>query len=311
MGTPDFAVPSLVRLLLDGHSVLAVVTQPDRPAGRGKHISAPPIKSLAKEKDLPIYQPEKIEDEPFYRLLKGLNLEAIVVVAYGKIIPPEILRAPKYGCFNVHASLLPKYRGAAPINWAIINGEERTGITIIEITEQVDSGPIILQRMEPILPMDTAGSLEERLAALGAECLSEALTLIAAGKASRTPQDERQASYAPKLRKEDGLIAWNHKAMAIHNRVRGLLPWPSAYTFFEGRLVKVLETSVLQREGYVASPGTIVESIKGEGLAVATGEDLLLLRRLQPENRPPMEALEFSRGYRAGPGKSFSGRRDG
>ena len=311
MGTPDFAVPSLARILQDGHSILAVVTQPDRPAGRGKHLSAPPVKRFAREHGLPLYQPEKIEDEPFYRLLKGLNLEVIVVVAYGKIIPLEILRVPKYGCLNVHASLLPKYRGAAPINWAIINGEDLTGITIMEITEQLDSGPIILQREEPILPMDTAGSLEERLAALGAECLSDALTLIVTGRTSRITQDESQASYAPKLKKDDGLIAWNHKAMEIHNRVRGLFPWPSAYTFFEGRLVKVLETSVLQRKGEISPPGTIVESIKGQGLAVVTGEGLLLLRRLQPENRPPMEALEFSRGYRAGPGKSFSGRRDG
>lgn len=311
MGTPEFAVPSLERLLADGHQVLAVVTQPDRPAGRGQRLSSPPVKRLAQGFGLPFYQPEEIREEAFYRILKDLDLEAIVVVAYGKFLPPEVLEIPKYGCFNVHASLLPKYRGAAPINWAIINGEPQTGITIMEITEQMDRGPILLQRTEGILSTDTAGSLERRLAVLGAEALSEALTLVADGKAPRRPQDEGQASYAPKLKKEDGLILWDQGARAIHNRVRGLSPWPSAYTFFQGLLVKVLESQVLREEGSVGRPGTIIEALKGQGLTVATGAGLLLLKRLQPENRRAMEALEFSRGYGVGPDRSFSSKRNG
>ena len=294
LGTPEFAIPSL-RALRDKVELLAVVTQPDRPQGRGRKVAPPPVAQVARELGVPVLQPVKLRDPAVVEALQALRPDVIVTVAYGKIIPPQILTLPPLGCINVHPSLLPKYRGASPIQAALANGERETGVTIMYQSETLDAGDIILQRRVPIAPDDTAQALEARLAEEGAHALVEALVLIADGKVPRRPQDESQTTYAGKLTKESGRIDWTQSATALVNFIRAMDPWPSAYTWHRGKLLKICKGQAL--EGASASqPGVVTEARRGEGFVVATGQGSLLVTEVQPEGRRRMTADEYVRG---------------
>lgn len=309
LGTPAFAVPSLSRLIEAGYGVAAVVTQPDRPAGRGKELRKPAVKHAAEEAGLPVIQPVEIRDPQVVAHLRRLHPEVLVVVAFGQILPRTILEIPPKGCLNVHASLLPKYRGAAPIPWALIRGETVTGVTIMEIIEALDAGPILLQCRTPIAPEDNAGTLHDRLAALGADALVEALRAVERGDVTKTPQNEAEATYAPKLPPDIGCLQWSRRAEDLWNVVRGLAPQPGAYAFFRGRLVRVLAAHPLP-DGRGHAAGTIVGVAQGMGIQVATGEGSLVLTSLQPEGKRSMTAEEFARGYRAQAGSLFASTRE-
>ena len=304
MGTPAFAVPTLERVVAVGHDVRLVVCQPDRPAGRGQRLQAPPVKAAALRLGLSVEQPDTFRDPAAVALLAERAPEAIVVAAYGQILPRAVLEVAPHGCLNVHASLLPRYRGAAPIPWALLRGEVETGVTIIRLVERMDAGPVLLRRKEAIRPEDDAGSLAERLAVLGAEALVEVLALIAAGQAREREQDEGDATYAPKLTAADQMLDWKEPAIALHRRVRALAPKPGAQTTARGRLLKLLGADV--REGVPGrwqgdEPGTVV-GLEPGGILVRAGEGCLLLTRVQPEGKRPMSAADFARGARLDPG---------
>jgi methionyl-tRNA formyltransferase len=309
MGTPAFAVPSLTRLLQAGHEVVLVVTQPDRPAGRGKTLRTPAVKDTAEQAGLSVIQPVKIRDAEVVGRMRRASPEVVVVVAFGQLLPRAVLDIPPKGCLNVHASLLPKYRGPAPIPWTLIRGETVTGVTIMEIVEALDAGPILLQRTIPIAAEDTAGTLEGRLASLGAEALVETLRAVERGEVTKTPQNEAEATYAPRLPPDIGRLRWSRSAGDLWNLVRGLAPQPGAHTFYRGRLVRVLGAQPLPGD-HPTDAGTIVSVRKGMGIEVATGQGTLLLTRLQPEGRRVMTAEEFSRGYRAEVGSAFVSTRE-
>ncbi len=303
MGTPQFAVPSLEALFSSSHSVIAVVTQPDRPRGRGQRLTISPVKAVAQQYGVLILQPVTVQDTTVINQMASLHPDLLVVVAYGKILPEALLTLAPRGGINVHASLLPRFRGAAPINWAIIEGEEETGITIMQITRGMDEGDILLQRAIPILPTDTAQTLHDRLAPLGATCLMEALTQMEEGSLTPRAQDHSLATYAPRLKKEDGKIQWNRNARDLYNLIRGVIPWPGAYTFRQKALLKIWwadweETQTDKR------PGEVV-AIRPEALQVATGKGTLLLREVQPENRRRMHIQEYLAGYPIQPGECF------
>ena len=300
MGTPQFAVPPLAALIKAGHEIAGVVTRIDKPAGRGRTVTAPPVKLFAVERGLAVFQPKRVRDPEFLDTLRRLEPEAIVVAAYGQILPAAVLHLPRYGCINIHASLLPAYRGAAPINWAIIRGEERTGITIMQMDEGMDTGAVLLQESIRIDPEDTAGTLTEKLSELGARLIAEALPGIVSGALKPVAQDNARATLAPLLKKEDGLIDWTLPAKDIHDRVRGFTPWPGAYTFLEGTMVKLLKTGV--------APGSLAAGViaaKGNTLEVGTGKDLIRLVTVQPAGKKPMAAGDFLRGHRITAGTKF------
>ncbi len=305
MGTPEFAAPTLQALLGSRHDLRAVVTQPDKPAGRGRRLSAPKVKQLALAHEIPCLQPTALNDPTVEDALSALEPEVIVVAAYGKILPPSILNIPPMGCINVHASLLPKYRGAAPIQWAIINGETETGITIMLMDEEMDHGPILLQRPVPILPDETAGELHERLAALGPPCLLEALEGLEAGSLTPRTQDHAEATYAPMLSKEDGRLDWSEPAERVVNRVRGVTPWPGATTSLGGEPIKVWRASASSAEAS-GRPGEVV-AVGEDGLTVACGRGALRIEELQVAGRRRMAAASFLRGYPVAPGTILGG----
>jgi methionyl-tRNA formyltransferase len=289
LGTPEFAVPSLDRLAVAGHDLAAVVTRPDRPKGRGREIAAPPVKHAAQRLNLPVHQPERIRTPEFIGFLRGLRPEALVVVGYGRIIPQAILDIPPQGILNVHASLLPKYRGAAPIQWAIAMGETRTGVTTMRIDAGLDTGDILLQAETEIGDQETAIELGKRLAPMGAALLIETLDRVQRGALAPIPQDHAQATLAPMLRKEDGLIDWSRPAREIHNRVRGFVPWPGCYTLFRGGLLHVWRTRLAQA------------SAVRTRLAVTCGDGAVLeLLEVQPEGKKRMTGTAFLNGYRVG-----------
>ncbi|HXG30767.1 MAG TPA: methionyl-tRNA formyltransferase [Thermodesulfobacteriota bacterium] len=294
MGTPEFAVPSLRALIDSEDEVVAVVCQPDKPKGRGLEVVSPPTKVLAEKHGIPVLQPQRIKTEEFFNELKELNPDLICVVAYGKILPKNILDLPTHGCINVHASILPKYRGAAPINWAIIRGERITGITTMRMDEGMDTGDILLKREVPIDDEDTGETLSQKLSLIGAEILIETIRLLKEGKLIPVPQDHSQATYAPMLKKEDGKIDWRKTAEEIRNLIRGTLPWPGAYTTLEGKLLKVYKARVSEGDG---RPGEIIKSGSGI-LRVATGKDALDLLEVQIEGGKRLKAEEFLRGRR-------------
>ncbi len=295
MGTPEFAVPSLNALLSSNKDVAAVVTQPDKPSGRGKKLTAPPVKAAALNSGLKVLQPERIKDAVFVNTLKEINPDVIVVAAYGKILPKDIIRLPRYGCINVHASLLPKYRGAAPINRAIINGDKETGITIMQMDEGLDTGSILLQKGIEIAKEDTAGTLTDKLSKLGAELLIEGLNAIEKGEIKPTPQDNSMATYAPMLKKEDGQIDWTKGAEDIYNMVRGMDPWPGAFTYYNGELLKVWKTSHgNSRSGKLGE----ILSVNKEGIDVASKDGVISIIEIQPANKKRMAVSEFLRGHR-------------
>jgi methionyl-tRNA formyltransferase len=300
MGTPAFAVPSL-RALLQHHDVVAVVTQPDRPVGRGGKLTPPPVKVVAEEAGVPVLQPKSLRRPELHAQLASYGADVFVVVAYGRILPPEVLAIPPKGCLNVHASLLPRWRGAAPIAAAIAAGDQETGVTIMLIGQGLDDGPILAMRAEPIRPDDTTATLSERLAHLGAELLIETLPRWLAGEITPQPQDERRATYAPMLRKEDGLLDFRLPAVVLERRCRAFTPWPGTYTYYKGHLLKVLRCRVLDEAAAKLDPrerrpGLVVQT--AEGPAVVTGEGLLLLEQVQLEGKRPVSGVDFTRGYR-------------
>ncbi|MDN5331109.1 MAG: methionyl-tRNA formyltransferase [Tepidanaerobacteraceae bacterium] len=305
MGTPDFALPSLEALVEHGYNVLAVVTQPDRPKGRKRILTPPPVKVKAEKYGIKVYQPEKIRDESFARVLESLEPELFVVVAYGQILPPSVLRIPSIGCINVHASLLPKYRGAAPIQWAIINGEEKTGVTTMWMDEGMDTGDIFLQREVIIDPYWTAVELSEVLSKVGSELLLETLEKIKAGNIIRLPQNHAQATYAPVLKKEDGRIDWKNTAKDIYNLIRGVQPWPGAFTFRKGVELKIWRAEIYAK-GETRGPGKIVGIDKERGILVGTGDGVLLITELQEAGKKKMSAAEYLRGHSIAEGEFFS-----
>jgi len=294
MGTPESAVSTLRRCLQDGHDVVAVWTQPDRPAGRGNKVSASPVKEFALSRGLTVQQPSKIKTEEAAELFRSHEADVAVVVAYGRILPKAFLEAPKEGCVNVHFSLLPKYRGAAPVNWAIVNGESDTGVTTMMVEPELDSGPILLQRSTAIDATETAPQVMERLAEMGAELLSE--TLRDFGKVKAREQDHAQASFAPILKKEDGLIKWSASAASIDRAIRGFQPWPNAYTAYQSRGLTVFRAEIGSATNEVAAPGQVLAA-RGDDLIVACGgQSTLRILELQPEARRRMGVRDFLNG---------------
>ena len=301
MGTPDFAVPSLKALIESKYNVATVITQTDKPKGRKSQLCTPPIKNIALDSGLKIVQPENVNDKIIIEKLKEINPDVITVVAFGQMISSEILDLPRYKCINIHASLLPKYRGAAPINWALINGEEETGVTSIILQEKMDAGKMIIQKSIRISPDETAGKLNNRLSILGAEVLMDSLKQIETGTAKYTLQDEKLVTYAPKLKKKDGLINWNHSTEEIHNFVRGMNPWPTAYTTLtrndsKERII-ILETELDTPSDTETNKtlGTIID-ISDRGIKVATKNGCIWIKEVKPEGKQSMSAVAFSRG---------------
>jgi methionyl-tRNA formyltransferase len=302
MGTPEFSVAALGRLIAEGHDIAAVFTQPDKPAGRGKHMHAPPVKTLALERNITVHQPAKIRNNEDVRaIFKSISPDACVVVAYGKILPEWMLSIPRLGCINVHASLLPKYRGAAPINWAIANGESVTGVTIMQMDAGMDTGPMLDRRLIQIGDDETAPQLSARLAPLGAELLSETLPLLERGEIAPITQVDSDATYAPILKREDGLIEWAVNAKDIANRVRAFQPWPGTYTSFRGGRLTIWRARAV---AYAADADYPLESgfvlkIDESGIAVACGDaSTLLIQEVQVEGKRRVSAREFANGAR-------------
>ena len=303
MGTAPFACPTLRTLLASPHQVVAVVTQPDRPRGRGQHAAVSAVKALALEHHLTILQPASLRPAAALEALAALRPDIIVVVAYGNLLPPAVLALPPYGCINLHASLLPKYRGAAPVHWALIHGDTVTGYTIMQMDEHLDTGPMLWREECAITPEDDALSLGVRLAEAGAQGMLEVLAALERGTLTAQPQPEAGASYAPKLTRELGRLNWHRPAVTLHNLVRGLVPWPGATTAWRGTAVKLWRARV-QATPAESPPGTIT-AVLPEGLCVACEAEQLLVQELQPANRRRMSAREFVQGYRAQPGESF------
>ena len=296
MGTPDFAVPSLEALIAAGHELCGVFTQPDKPKNRGMKLQAPPVKVCAQTHDIPVFQPVKLRDGSALAQIQELAPELIVVAAYGRILPDDILAAPPKGCINVHSSLLPKYRGAAPINWAVLNGDSETGVTIMDMAHDLDAGDIIAQAATPIDPDETVVALHDRLARMGAELLVKVVAEIAAGTAARTPQEHDKATLAPMLSRELSPMDFTRPARALHNQVRGLIPWPAAVTELGGKRCKVFSTAVLDTHTD-AAPGTVLAAGK-EGIQLACGGGTVLcIDELQADGGKRMKAADYLRGH--------------
>ena len=294
MGTPDFAIPSLTLLLASDNTLAGIVTQPDRPRGRGKQLQPPPVKVLAQQHGLPIIQPEKVKEEDCIQWLKAQHPDLIVVVAFGQILPPKILRLPAHGCINLHASLLPCYRGAAPINRTIMNGDTTTGVTTMFMNEWMDTGDILLQRETDIEPDEDAPALRNRMATLGAKLLLETIHLLKRGELTALPQYHSKASYAPPLKKEDGRIDWQRSARDIQNQIRGTLPWPGAFTKVGNKLLKIFK-SEMGNGTKQHSPGTVTD-VSSCGITVETGSGYLLITEVQLQDRKRMTVAEFVKG---------------
>ena len=303
MGTAPFACPTLHKLITSPHQIVAVVTQPDRPRGRGQQATASAVKTLALAHHLTIVQPASLRPAAVVDDLAALAPDIIVVVAYGNILPPSVLQLPLYGCINVHASLLPKYRGAAPVQWALIHGETVTGYTIIQMDEHVDTGPLLWSEACPIAPEDDALSLGARLAEAGAHGILDVLAALERGTLTAQPQPDTGASYAPKLSRDLGRLDWSRSAVTLHNLVRGVVPWPGATTGWRGTEVKIWRARV-HATPQASPPGTIT-AVSPDGLCVACGAQQLLVQELQPANRRRMSAREFAQGYRVQPGDRF------
>jgi methionyl-tRNA formyltransferase len=308
MGSPDLAAVVLDKLVHSEHKVLAVVTQPDKPKGRGNQVLSTPVKELAARYDIPVLQPNRVREEGFFPVLKGINPDAIVVAAFGQIIPKTILDLPKFGCINVHASLLPKYRGSAPIQWSIINGEEKTGITIMHMDAGIDTGDMIIKAEVPIDAKETGGSLHDKLAVCGGELLLKALALIENGTAPREKQKDEESSYVKILDKSMGLIDFNRTAVEIERFIRGLNPWPSAYTYLEGKTLKIWDADVVDTKAD-GKPGEIIAVTK-DSLLIKTAKGELAVKELQLEGKKRMSAEAFLRGYPVVSGTTLNNGKD-
>lgn len=299
MGTPDFAAVILEKIITSGHEVIGVVTQPDKEKGRGRTISFSPVKEMAIKYGCTVYQPVKVRDESFLQTVKELAPEAIIVAAFGQILPKTLLDMPPYGCINVHASLLPKYRGAAPIQYSILEGEEETGITIMYMDDGIDTGDMILQARTPISPDETGGSLYEKLAVIGADLLIEALEKIKNNTAERIHQNNEQSTYVKMITKEMGKLDFTWPAIKLERWIRGMDPWPSAYTFLDGKTLKIWKAEVEEyqdKENKPAKPGEVVE-VRKDAIAVMTGEGILVIKELQLEGKKRMPCGAFLLGY--------------
>jgi methionyl-tRNA formyltransferase len=301
MGTPCFAVPALESLVRNGYPVIGVVTQPDRPQGRGRTTAASPVKILAEGLGLQVMQPNKVRDPSFIEIFRRIAPDIVIVAAFGQILPTEIIRSPKRGCINIHPSLLPKYRGAAPIHWALIHGEEKTGVTIMQMDEGVDTGDILLQQETPIGPEESFGGLHDRLAKMGAELLLITLAMLETGTLQPRPQDHCFATPAPPLDREDGLIRWEAGAQNIVSLVRGLSPTPCAYTHLGGERLKIF-TAAAETTAVMVAPGTVIgETVAG--LRVAAGSGCVLLKEVQLQGKKRLPIRDFLRGCRIEPGR--------
>jgi methionyl-tRNA formyltransferase len=300
-GTPDFAVPTLEALLRSRHRIAGVVSQPDRPRGRGQKTGATPVKQFALAAGVPVLQPERLKDPAFLLALSSWRADLGVVAAYGRIIPDVVIETPRLGLINVHASLLPRYRGAAPVQRAVLAGDIETGVTIMRIVRELDAGPMFARIVVPIAPDATSADVEHDLAAAGAALLVEVVDQIAAGTAREEPQDHARATYAPKVAREEGEIDWLKPAVAIHNQIRGLTPWPHAWTHVDGARLIVVRSAPEPSADAAATPGTIVEA-RADVLRVATGQGTLRLLSVQPEGRRAMSVREFLAGRRLASG---------
>jgi len=315
MGTPEFAVPTLQHLVNSEFSVVGVVCQPDRPSGRGKKIQFGPVKTFALAQNLSVVQPEKMKDPAFLETLRSWNPDVIVVAAYGRILPQVILELPPKGCLNVHGSLLPKYRGAAPIQWAVMNGEPETGVTIMVMDVGMDTGAILEQAVVPISVEDTAGDVGARMADVGGGLLVSTLRKWKEGTVAPQPQNESEATLAPILKKDDGLLDWSQSATTLANRIRGLSPWPGAFTFVNGDRWGIWKVQVKEHDGNSALPshdtsflpGTIMGVTK-KGIHVQTGHGLLHLIEIQPANKKRMAVADYVAGHHIEVGMRFAGK---
>lgn len=302
MGTPAFAVPCLEMLVKEGYKVAAVVTQPDKPKGRGNKLSTLPIKEYALSQGIEVLQPEKIRTAEFEAKIKDINPDLLVTVAYGKILPKTILDIPGLGCINVHGSILPKYRGAAPIHWAIINGEKETGITTMYTDIGTDTGDMLLKKFVAITDKMTVGELHDQLSIVGAEVLKDTLIQLQNGNLKRTPQDNWEAIYAPMIKKDTGLIQWNKASVDIHNLVRGTNPWPGAYTFYKGERMRIWATEILDSFQSETKPGCIMKVDK-DGLIISTIVNFIKITEIQFDSSKRMSVEEYIRGHRINEGE--------
>lgn len=306
MGTPEFSVPTLQTLIDSAHEVIGVVTQPDKPKGRGNKVFYTPVKGKALEYEIPVYQPLRVREPEFINMLKELSPDVIVVIAFGQILPKSLLDIPKYGCINIHASLLPKYRGAGPIQWAVINGEEKTGLTTMFMDVGLDTGDMLL-KTEVILNKDeTGGSLHDRLSRMGGPIILETLEQLESGDIIRIPQDNEKATYAPMLDKNLGFIDWNKSATEIERLIRGLNPWPSAYTYYHNKVLKIWKAECLTNNEVHIQPGTVCQIIKNQGFVVKCKENSLLVKELQLQGKNKMDAASFLRGNHLNEGDTFN-----
>ena len=304
-GTPEFAVPTLDALLGSRHKVVGVVTQPDRPRGRGQKTSPAPVKARALEAGVPVMQPARLKDPAFLADLAALTPDLGVVAAYGRILTDAVLSTPRLGLINVHASLLPRFRGAAPVHRAIISGEPETGVTIMRVVQALDAGPMLAAERRPIGPDETSDEVEHDLARLGAPLLLSVAEDLAAGRAQETEQDAGAATYAPRLTKADGVIDWTRPARSVHNLVRGLHPWPHAFTFHGRDRFILIRTTVDPTTAAAAPPGTVVEA-RGDRLVIATGDGAIQVVEIQPEGKRALRARDFLAGHRLAPGDRFA-----
>ncbi|MFC1576795.1 methionyl-tRNA formyltransferase [Candidatus Omnitrophota bacterium] len=306
-GSGDFAISSLEAITGSGHKVLTVVTQPDRKGGRHLKLTPPPVKVAASLANIAVYQPELASESASIEHLKALGADVFVVVSFGQILSAELLKVPRKCSINLHGSLLPRYRGAAPVNYAIINGDKKSGVTVIKMSPQMDAGEMILHAETDIKGIDTSISLGERLADIGAKLVVESLDLIEQDKAAFTAQDEKAVSYAPKLKKSDGLIDWKKPANAVRNLARGLQPWPGAYTHLDGKMLKIYNAEVVDRPASGEfKPGQIVEVVREEGIIVKAGKMCLFVKSLQIEGKRIVDAAAFLRGHKLKPGATLS-----
>jgi methionyl-tRNA formyltransferase len=304
-GSPQFAVPTLDRLIASSHAVVGVVTQPDRPRGRGHLVSEGPVKAVALAHRVPVLQPDRLKTQEFLDAFSAFSADLGVVAAYGRILPEDVLRIPPLGLLNVHASLLPRWRGAAPVQRAVIAGDTETGITIMRVVRQLDAGPMLAAATRAIGPDETAQDVERDLATIGAALLVRIIDRIGERRAEDTPQDEALATYAPRLTREEGVIDWNQPAVVIHNQVRGLHPWPHAFGFLGGNRYIILRTSPGPADAPGgAAPGTVLDAT-GDRFTIATGNGVLGVREIQAEGRRPMTAREFLAGHPVRPGARF------
>ena len=306
MGTPEFALPSLQKLIDSEHNIVGVVTQPDRPKGRGRELTPPPVKQLAESAGRVVLQPESANQPEVIERLREMNPDLIVVVAFGQILGDDIISLPRHFCMNLHSSLLPKYRGAAPINWAIINGDKETGVSTMKVVKKLDAGDILLSRTIPIKDEDDAQTLHDTLAVEGARLVMETIGKLEKGTLAPIAQDSSLATYAAKLKKTDGLIRWHRQAHQIHNQIRGLEPWPGAYTYYKSHRLRVCRSEV--SPGNAGDrPGTILR-VSEFGLEVGTGKDRLIITKLQPEGKKRMTAKSYLAGHKVATGETFDPR---